>query len=216
MTLIADFSVPAEAFVLAETLERLPDATIQVERVVAHTEAGVTPYFRATGGDLDEFEAALDDDPSIEDIVTLEEAQEERFYRANWVDNIQSMVFALDAGQTAVMEATGENGQWEFRLLFPDHEKLSEFDSFIREEDLSFELLRTFRPDNPSTFGQYEVTDEQRDALVMAFEDGYFEVPRDTSTEDLADELDVSSQAVSVRIRRGLTNLLDSTVVPED
>lgn len=216
MSVIADFSVPAEAFVLGDTLSALPEITIRVERVVAHTEHSVTPYFRASGADLDRFEAALEADPSIEDVVTLEEVDDQRFYRANWVGDIESMAFALEAGQTAVMEATGEDGQWEFRLLFPDHEKLSEFDSFCRERDLSFELLRTFRPENPGTFGQYEVTDEQREALVLAFERGYFDVPRGTSAEDLAEELGVSAQAVSVRIRRGLTNLLETTLVPGD
>lgn len=216
MSVIADFAVPADAFVLEATLADHAEILIQVERVVAHTEKSVTPYFRASGGDLDEFEASLAADPTIEDVVTLETMDEERFYRANWVGNIQSIAYALDAGKTAVMEATGEDGQWEFRLLFPDHEKLSAFDAFCRERDLSFDLLRTFRPNNPGTFGQYAVTDDQREAIVLAFEKGYFEVPREVSSEDLAAELDISGQAVSARLRRGLTSLLENTIVTDD
>lgn len=216
MSVIADFVVPAEKFVLSDTLDAVPEIRIEVERVVAHTGDSVTPYFRASGAEFAPFESALADDPSIEAVETLEEVTDERLYRANWITNVESLAFALDAGDTAIMEATGEHGEWELRLLFPDHDKLSAFDSFCRDNDVGFELRRTFSPDNPGTFGQYEVTEAQRDALVLALQRGYFEVPRDSSTVELADELDISAQAVSVRIRRGASSLLENTLAAEE
>lgn len=197
MSVIADFTVPTEAFVLAETLEQVPAITIRVERVVAHGEETVTPYFRATGGDLDRLGSVLSADPTIEDVIVLEVIDGERLYRATWVGNVRSLTYALDAGETAVLEAEGTDDGWELRFPFPDHDKLSAFDAFCRGRDLPFDLLRTFKPANPGTYGPYEVTDEQRDAIVLAFERGYFEVPREVSSEDLAAELGVSAQAVS-------------------
>lgn len=215
MSVIADFSIPAEEFVLSQTLNELPDIQIEVERVVAHTEESVTPYFRVSSDDFDAFERALDDDPSVGDIMMLEEVEDERFYRANWVMNVESMAYVLDGGEPTIMEATGKDGAWELRLLFPDRQKLSDFDGHCKSRELSFELLRTFNPDNPGTFGEYEVTDDQRDALVIAVNDGYFAVPRETTTEEIGEQLDISAQAVSVRLRRGQANLLKNTLVTD-
>ncbi|WP_309138889.1 helix-turn-helix domain-containing protein [Haloterrigena gelatinilytica] len=45
------------------------------------------------------------------------------------------------------------------------------------------------------------------------YERGYFEDPRDSSVEDLADALGVSSSAVSGRLRRGLKALIENSLV---
>ena len=215
MSVIADFSIPSEEFVLSQTLNELPDIQIEVERVVAHTEESMTPYFCVSSDDFDAFERALDDDPSVGDALMLEEVKDERFYRANWVMNVESIAYVLDGGKSTIMEATGKGGARELRLLFPDRQKLSDFDGHCKSRELSFELLRTFNPDNPRTFGEYEVTDDQRDALVIAYNDGYFAVPRETTTEEIAEQLDISAQAVSVCLRRGQANLLKNTLITD-
>ncbi|MFL9708975.1 helix-turn-helix domain-containing protein, partial [Aeromonas veronii] len=49
---------------------------------------------------------------------------------------------------------------------------------------------------------QYGLTDSQYTSLMRAREMGFYEVPRAISLSDLADELDVSHQALSERLRR--------------
>lgn len=46
----------------------------------------------------------------------------------------------------------------------------------------------------------------------MALERGYFSVPRDAQIGDLADELGVSTNAVSQRLRRAMENLTRNTL----
>ena len=46
----------------------------------------------------------------------------------------------------------------------------------------------------------------------MAVDMGYFSVPREAATEDLAERLDVSHQAVSERLRRGTKALVTATI----
>jgi predicted DNA binding protein len=58
-------------------------------------------------------------------------------------------------------------------------------------------LVRVFERSNPKTFGEFGLAAEQRDALVQAFELGYFAVPKEATIEEVADELGVSLQAVS-------------------
>jgi predicted DNA binding protein len=52
------------------------------------------------------------------------------------------------------------------------------------------------------------LTARQRETLRLAHERGYFEIPREVTLDDLADELGVSNQAVSERLRRGCTHVI--------
>lgn len=49
MSIIAEFSVPAEEFALYETLCEVPGMTVEVERVVAHEADCIVPYFWTSG-----------------------------------------------------------------------------------------------------------------------------------------------------------------------
>jgi hypothetical protein len=59
--------------------------------------------------------------------------------------------------------------------------------------------LRTVPDDRPEL-----LTPVQRRTLVVAIEQGYFEIPRQSTLDDLAADLGVSKQAVSERLRRAL------------
>ena len=52
------------------------------------------------------------------------------------------------------------------------------------------------------------LTDRQREVIETAFEMGYYEVPREVSTEDLAAELDVDDSTVAEHLQRAERNLL--------
>lgn len=52
--------------------------------------------------------------------------------------------------------------------------------------------------------------------LVAAAKNGHFTIPRETTITDLADEFDVSHQAFSELLRRGMENLVFSTLTAEE
>ncbi len=58
----------------------------------------------------------------------------------------------------------------------------------------------------------YGLTPQQRIAIVTAYEMGYFNQPRDSSLQAVADALGVSPSAASGRLRRGLQALVKATV----
>jgi len=76
MSIFGAFDVPAGAFALAGTLSTVPQAVIEVERVVA-TERALTPYFWVSDVEHDDFEQALTDDPTVERYTCLDEFEEE-------------------------------------------------------------------------------------------------------------------------------------------
>jgi len=63
--------------------------------------------------------------------------------------------------------------------------------------------------------GPHGLTSEQREALKLAYEEGYYDDPRGTDQAALADSLGISRQALSARLRRGYRALLATAVVSD-
>jgi hypothetical protein len=215
MTVIADFVLPAEEFVLSRTVTALSGIDIEIERLVAHAhpEAGITPYFHVTGdeADFDAVESALADDPSVLEVRTLEAFASERFYQVRWTGEVEGFMPALRRADAAVQSATYHDDRWELRLLFENRERLSAFyEEYSECGDIG--LKRVFERSNPVSYGEFGLTEEQRDALVVALDVGYFAVPKQAEIADVAAELGVSPQAVSQRLRRAYANLVANTL----
>ena len=75
-------------------------------------------------------------------------------------------------------------------------------------------LLRTLTEYRGPSDPLEAVTERQRDVLETAFEMGYFEVPKGTTTDEIAVELDLDPSTVREHLQRAqrnlLTNVLDS------
>lgn len=215
MSVVTAFTVPADDFLLGWTLENAPEMQIEIERVAVEDEE-VTPYFWAAGDDFEALDAALDDDPTVGRVVTLEDHGDQRLYQVGWERNSRSLVYAVSEVDATILQATTEGTDWSVELLFPDDEALSAFQDYAAAHDLSFELEWLHDSAHPEAFGQYGVTDEQREALVTAYREGYFEVPGETSLGELADHLGISKNAASARLHRGYANLVGNTLVHEE
>lgn len=58
------------------------------------------------------------------------------------------------------------------------------------------------------------LTARQREVLEVALDTGYFDVPRDASTDEVAAELDLDSSTVAEHIQRAQRNLVSSVFAP--
>ena len=67
----------------------------------------------------------------------------------------------------------------------------------------------------PPSVGGDALPRKQAETLRLALETGYFDVPRDVTLQDLADELGVSDQTVSERLRRGIATVVDDALEDE-
>lgn len=56
------------------------------------------------------------------------------------------------------------------------------------------------------------LTDRQREVLQFAYENGYYEVPRGTSTNEIAEELGVDGSTVAEHLQRAERNLISATM----
>lgn len=113
-----------------------------------------------------------------------------------------------------VLNARTEGSRWRLEMRFPDSETISSFRQFCTERDVAFEVRRiTERATRSDVESRFGLTDAQHEALVLAVERGYYDIPRRRTTVDLADELDISDQALTERLRRAITTLVERTLL---
>ncbi len=120
MSSIAEFSIPADEFALRETLERLPEIAIEIDRVVAHNATHVLPFVWASGEGSEDLPAILDDDPSVEKSERLAEYENEQFYRMEWADEARLIGHMIVQHDAIVQRAIARNREWHLRVLFPE------------------------------------------------------------------------------------------------
>ncbi|MFC4359595.1 helix-turn-helix domain-containing protein [Halobium salinum] len=210
MSVIADLTVSSESFLLPEALSAAPEVVVELQPVVAHADDGDVPYFWVRHGDRAHTEAAIRDDPTVEDVVLLDETDRGASYRARWTEDAAGAVRAyLQTGST-ILEATGRADSWQLRMRFDDDEALAAFHGFLRAESVAFELEQLYHPDGPVDEDRRGLTALEHETLTEAFERGYYEVPRRVSMTDLADEMGTSQQTLSKRFRRAHAALIES------
>ena len=211
MSVVVDFTVPAESFALHEALAAEPSMTVEGERLASHGTEWVLPFLWASGGDLEAFYEAVANDPTVVDATVIEKADHTALYKIEWVDAVNEMVTEIVDQHANILEAVAQGEEWRLKLRFARDEQVSSFRSHFAEQGREFEVQKLYHPSVPRQ-QEYGLTPEQRTTLAVAQRMGYFDVPRGSSIEELADELGVSSNAVSQRIRRASTNLIQHTL----
>jgi predicted DNA binding protein len=212
MATVVKGRVPAEEFALYETLTSGPDIECEIERIVETGDDVVMPLVWLRGDDTETFEAALAEDPSVTDPTLLSDLDAESLYRMEWVADIQLVIQMLTGADATILDAYGADGWWYLRVLYPTRDSLSATYDFCEENGLTFEV-ETIREMDGNPVGRYGLTEKQYEALRLATERGYFSVPREIDVSDLADELDISHQALSERLRRAQRVLVEDTLL---
>lgn len=214
MSIFTEFDLPASEFALEETLAAYPEAVLEIERVVASEEI-LTPYFWVSNISAADFESATKIDPTICNLRQLDAFEETYLYRAEWADDLNSVVEAYTKVGAVILDATGQRDIWEVQMRFDDRHQLNAFHAFCAAHDIHFELKRLYEVSQPHTGRQYGLTEKQHEALVRTWKAGFFESPAETTLAAVADELGISQQALSQRMRSGYDSLIANTLLTE-
>jgi predicted DNA binding protein len=214
MSIIAEFTTPAEEFALGDALATHPEVRVELEKVVP-TRKEVLPFFWAWGRNLSAFAETVRDQPVVESLERVDGVEDRILYRVVWADVMTDLGHILRSAKPTVLEASGQDQTWQFELRFADHDDVRSFQSACIDHDISLELQRLHSLTEVDADGSYDLTTEQRETLLTALERGYFEEPRDITLAELADELGLSPTAVSGRMRRAEAKLIARTLVTE-
>lgn len=212
MSVIVELSLPASAFQLGRILSTEGETTVSLETMVPLGDRSV-PFFRTHGVSRNSFETSVREHPSVAGVHVITTHDDETLYSLDWdvdEDSFLGGVLELD-GQ--VLEGKGRPEAWVFQLRFPSHSALSTFQEHCFDRDIPLDIKRIFNPTRPDAGPWYGLTDAQRETLAYAVENGYYSLPRRVSTKEIAEEFDVSDQAVTERLRRAIDTLVTNTLL---
>jgi predicted DNA binding protein len=204
VTVDVSFTVAADELPLGRSLL---DAPVRAARFLEFVPLA-KPYVWLETDAPAAVDARLSGDPTVETARAVAEAGRRRLYRIERRAGTDAMLVALArCGLTLREVAVGE--RWEFRALAPGRAAIRRFREACATADVDVSV-RALRepgpPDGPETNGA--LTTAQREALELAYELGYFECPREATLADLSGRLDITTQAVSDRLRRALRRLV--------
>ncbi|WP_227354080.1 bacterio-opsin activator domain-containing protein [Haladaptatus salinisoli] len=211
MTTIAEIVLPAREFALGETFLRAPETRFEIVGVVAHEDHRTMPQMRATAPAVGSLRSTLADDPTVTDARLLTDFGDRELFEMVWEDGVREAVSLLVKGDATVLTANAVNDEWRFRVRFADRKRLADVYESCRDADLSADVRTINERKTPRSTAR-KPTHRQYETLCFAAERGYYDVPRGATTEDIADELGISHQAVSERLRRGHRNLVERTL----
>ncbi len=210
MLIVVEFGVPADRFLLRETLPAFPDAVVEGEWLIP-TGDGLCPYLWVTDAPLPEFEARGRDDPTVEAMELQAELDDGGLFTVDWTSLEGTFARRVLDAPGVVLEFEGDAERWGVKMRFRDRADASELIDASEVHDVPLHVERVHEVTAPK-IGQYSVTPKQREMLVLALERGYFEMPRRVTMAELAAELGISTGAASERFRRGLTNLVSNSL----
>lgn len=220
MSLRADVHLDSPALVMGETTRAVPDLSFEVEH-----QSSISMFLVSVDAaplDGQEGFAALEDalrsDPTIESFRVAIDNGIRRIYALELdIDRpiLSEVAAELGINVLSAWSRPGEGG-WTFELEVPDRQALVDLRQFWEKEDVPFDLRRLFTQEPTSPETSYGLSEVQRETLLTAYESGYFEVPRGISQRELAEVLGASPTAVSQRVRRAITTLIDNTLGREE
>lgn len=198
---------------MKEALEHAPEMVLHDEEQYSR-EGRDQHLFWAEGSEYGAFETGLEVDPTVTDPRTLTETNTRRLYRVVTTElgHERSAVAVWRDLDIVLIEARGTLDGWTVRMRFPDRETLAQYRRQHREEDVPFRLESIYHESTSGGAVEADLTDDQCETLLAAYEAGYFDVPRAASQSEIADRFDISSQALSERLRRGTATLIEATL----
>ena len=217
MSVVVEVRVSADEFGLGRRFDAgmEPTAAVELETVVP-AGSRVVPYFLLRADRPERVLEAVGEDPLVEDPRVVDDFGEQVLLAFDWAASDDPLFGGVFRSGTTVLGASGRERTWTFELRFDGSVDLEDFREHCAEAGVDFDLVRMYRPSSPGSDLSFGLTGPQREALASAVDRGYYDVPRQSTTAELAAELGISDQAVSERLRRGVARLVRHTVHPGD
>ena len=212
---VARVTLPAEDFAFASVFDRAPNARVELEPTAGclddHTLVNVT----TNDCDRNVIESALRTDSAVTDVGCIAERTDGWTYRLQWDGHARRLMEQLVAEDTTLFTARGKNNQWNLRLLTPDRNTLSEVHETITDLGYNINCLTITSYDGGDADSS-ELTDKQQKALIEAYETGYYDIPQETTADELAEQLGISHQALSERLHRASKQMIGDKFITDN
>ena len=216
MSFFASFEVTTPLF--RDVTQSFPslEYVVEDEFLSADGTFVITAWAIGPSETLDRADETVRTDQTVDDVSVLASLEDRRLYRLELTEHAAEKVTYTDAIEHGItfLDVRLSGDTVTYRSRVPDRDALNGYRAACERRGLSFTLRRVYGA-GPEDRCEYALTYRQREVLRSAFSAGYFAIPRQSDLGDLATELDVSEQALSATIRRGVANLLATTVASD-
>jgi len=212
---IAELALSSSTLVLTPTIEANPSARVRIQFQPAMDPERRRFFVLVEADDFESFDDALGEDYTVAEPTVLAEQDGVRLYRLGLSEDVIAVTPTVTELGGMVLEMHSAGGVWFVKLQVPDRDALAAFREFCLDSGIEYRLERLYRTE-PTRSDDHGLTDQQRQTLLTAARDGYFDVPRSISQAELAEKLGVSDSAVSQRVRRAVAALIDGALSPDE
>lgn len=211
MAVVADFTVPADSFPLGAVFASFPDVEVELDRVVPLGD-GVVPYFWVHGPSVEGIEAAFAEHVPAHRVEVIDSVDARHLLRVTWASATEGILQTLVDSEVTLLSGTGTATEWQLEVRAESRAQVADFEAACRAADIHLELrlLHAAVPIEPPD--RAGLTAKQREAVELAYRRGYFDTPRTVVLEELAEELGISRQALSSRLRRALNHVVGESL----
>lgn len=205
---IAEMIISHADLPLTPTIRILEDAELTAESqpLRSSERSGPIIFYSVTNCDFQAFEAALEDDHTVDDWDVTIEFSDRRTYQIYLSSAAKFTTPEIAELGLRVLSIRNTDRGWHLRLHAPDRERLGDYWQFCREEGVRWSLVKLYSagPKARSIYGddaEIPLTDRQREVARTAARMGYYE-PEGASAAAVADELGISPSTLSTHLRR--------------
>ncbi|WP_254767409.1 GAF domain-containing protein [Salinilacihabitans rarus] len=186
------------------------DAEVVIENVTRRSDGGYLVHFVVDDGDADEVATTLGEEASVRHSRVVCDSSSPRL-EAVVGDCIVTSVAGLGA---AVCEVTVSTRGIRIDLSIPRQWNKQEFTSRLRELYPDVRLRAYATPPRSGSSSappsDERLTDRQHEILEAAYRGGYFDQPRKSTGEEIAESLGISQPAFSTQLRAIQRKLVES------
>lgn len=218
MATVGEFTIPSDSFPLGSFFTAFPDVSVELERVVPTTDA-LIPFVWVRGASPDEeaqIEATAGHHAEVKNVALVDKVEGEYLLRVEWVPDHEGVLKAITETGVTLLSGVGSEDTWTVEVRGDSNEDISEFQQYCRDHNIPAELASLHALNTLDSGAEYDLTDTQREALQLAYERGYYQSPREVSLDELAAEVGITGQSFGSRLRRGIHQLLGSTVANQN
>lgn len=212
MSVIVEFTIEKEELALGRALSGANGNQIELEQIVPAGDT-IIPFFWIEHPDTEGLEVSVAESDYVKNLSRLDTVGHRSLYSVEWTGEYEDLAKGLVETEGTILEATG-NGVWEYVVRFTDHDHVGDFYNFCTAHDIPIHVERVYTLTEEALRGRmFDLTNEQREAIVLAIKRGYFATPREVTMEALAEDLDISQQAFSERLRGALEKVLENLFI---
>lgn len=201
--------------VLTKTVAHDPSST-----VTSVSEAGTDPtsgkfFYHIESSDFHQFEDGARQDHTVSAFERVAETGDGKaIYSFEYTDEAKILSPVVSTANGVVLDMENDGDAWIVTVWMSERTDLAHLWDYAERQEVDIELLRV---NDYASLGTTDagLTDSQREALLVAFESGYFEEPRDATLSEVAADLDISQPAASGLLRRGIERLIVSSMMDD-